>query len=168
MIFLGMKYMESASYASDYVEFIKKYHPTCISLGTTWLGGVRYGDYPIIWRIKNSQGGTDHEAHRREWRMGWGGVWSKQSEWENAPLLQGTDAWSLWDVLHAESGLKAIDEGRFEDWKLEEKEHRREAEMDIWVVNSVGASLTVGTRMDFTGRRRSCRVGNDLDFFEWV
>lgn len=155
-----MEYMEGASYASKYVDFVKKYHSTCTSLGATWLGGVPYGDDPIIWRIKNSQeqimrlidpsGGWNgkevygvNEANGRVYRY-------RRTKATGSYL----DVWSLWDVLRAERGIKAIEEGRFEEWKLEEKEHRREADKDIWVVNPVGSVAYSGPKNGLNGEKK--------------
>lgn len=106
--------MGSEPLAFGYVDFIKKHHSTYTSLGANWLGSVPYGDDSIIWRIKNSQ----EQVTRLIYASGaWGGkvygLWSKRSKWkvhcyDRTKAIGPYDAWSLWDVLHAEKASRQL------------------------------------------------------------
>ncbi|KAH6874398.1 hypothetical protein B0T10DRAFT_498861 [Thelonectria olida] len=143
-----MENMRGASSVSEYVNFVKKYHTTCTSLGATWLGGVPYGDDPIVWRVKNEDGKV--LRYIKGPKVVWygdavhavdeatGEVTIYQRHRGNRP---GLDVGSLWHVLQAQRGLDAKAQGRFEEWKAEEEEHRKEADKAVWTVDERSGDL---------------------------
>ncbi|KAF7557297.1 hypothetical protein G7Z17_g767 [Cylindrodendrum hubeiense] len=146
-----IEFMRGASSGSEYVDFVKKYHATCTSLGATWLGGVPYGDDPIIWRVKAEGGqilryfkppkGSMDEDTVFGGNDANGAVFTYSMHTATRP---GFDIGSLWNVLQAERGLKAIEEGRFKAWKLGEEKYRREADKEVWEIDDYGAVRYIG------------------------
>lgn len=132
---------------ATYEAFVARYHSTCTSLGATWMGGMPYGDDPVIWRVQ-AQGGAVYRylaTTRKEFYLqgqvygvneATGGVSIDRNMKPNGP--------SLWHVFQAERQLRARREGREVEWAREEEEHRKEADKEIWETDRWGYVRYVG------------------------
>lgn len=151
-----MDYMRSATSPTEYVDFVKKYHTVCTSLGANWLGGVPYGDDPVIWRVKDERDDVVRyfEAPKGLFskndvygvKEAYGSVFYITKERGTRP---GLDIGSLWHVLKAQRGFQAAEEGRFDAWNSEETEHRKEADDKIWRVTDFGSVEYIGPKGGF-------------------
>lgn len=130
-----------------YAAFVARYHSTCTSLGATWMGGVPYGDDPIVWRVQLQSGAVfrylaapekGFHSHGQAYGVNeaTGGVSIDRKMKANGP--------SLWHVLQAERRLRAMREGREMDWAREEEEHRKEADQKIWETDRWGSVRYIG------------------------
>lgn len=150
-------YMSSASSPGSFVEFVKKYHSTCSSLGATWLGGEPFGDDPVIWRVKEYDGAVvryiyagkpEYKSDRTVY-----GVNEANGKAFIGRDMKNPEA-TLWHVLQAERQLEATRQGRFDEWKKDEEEHRKEADKSIWEVNRWGSPRYIGPKYGFGKKKQ--------------
>ncbi|KAK7224651.1 hypothetical protein V2G26_012654 [Clonostachys chloroleuca] len=138
-----MEYISTSESAPDYVNFVKKYHKTCTALGASWLGDLPYGDDPAIWRMQQQDGRIFRlievkNRHGRQIVYAVNEATGSVHFYEDQRRLNrpGVDVATLWHVLEAERGVKAMSEGKFEEWKLAEERHRKEEDEKIWKVDT--------------------------------
>ncbi|VUC35893.1 unnamed protein product [Clonostachys rosea] len=138
-----MDYISTSGSASEYVDFVKKYHKTCSALGADWLGDLPYGNDPAIWRMQQQDGRVFRyievkNRHGRQIVYAVNEATGSVHYYEDAHRLNrpGVDVATLWHVLEAERGVKAMSEGKFEDWKSVEEKHRKEEDEKIWKVDT--------------------------------
>ncbi|KAJ9165271.1 hypothetical protein NKR19_g633 [Coniochaeta hoffmannii] len=135
--------MRGAESVAGYVEFARRYHAFCTSRGATWMGGVPYGDDPVVWRVKDEFGRVMRyiESPKTGFHQGWVyGVNEANGQVSvygantrgNVP---GVHVGSLWHVLQAARAQEARDKGEWERWSAEEEEHRQKADSEIWEVS---------------------------------
>ncbi|KAF7560288.1 hypothetical protein G7046_g3870 [Stylonectria norvegica] len=154
-----MQYIGEASSSSDYVDFAKKYDKTCTYLGATWLGGVPYGEDPVVWRVKDAQGDVVRyiQGPDRGWNPG--AIFGVKEATGSVFLITkkrgtrpGIEVGSLWHVLQAERGHKARKENRLDVWTSEEESHRQEADKEIWNVDDWQGVSYIGPKDGVGGK----------------
>ncbi|KAF3761560.1 hypothetical protein M406DRAFT_333620 [Cryphonectria parasitica EP155] len=122
--------------AAEYVEFVKRYHAACTSLGADWLGDVPYGDDPLLWRVQTPSGDVMRYVDSDEWDEAWmpaGRIYAlneatRQVTWREKSANRAS---SLWEVLLAERTLRYVREDRWDEWRRE-IECRRLADAEFW------------------------------------
>ncbi|KAB5572359.1 hypothetical protein GE09DRAFT_1054458 [Coniochaeta sp. 2T2.1] len=146
-----LRYMRDTPSASEYLDFVKRYHSVCTSRGATWLGGTPYGDDPFLWRVKDEYGrvmryvpGPESGVHRG---LLFGLIEATGNVDGYLSNIPGKDIASLWHVLRAARALDVERAGGdAEAWLMHEKKHREEEDSKIWKVEAGGWVSYIGPR----------------------
>lgn len=127
--------MMMASSREEYVNFLKRYHSTCTSLGADWLGGTPYGDDPVIWRVKEPNGDVMRYMESAESKGAQPDRIYSVREADGRFRLEPTmkpGTVTLWHILKLEREWKGTVGMRLTEWRLEEEKHRDEADAKIF------------------------------------